>query len=52
MQAEVAMGQEKLAGQDGEDLWSAEIQLLHFGSEETEAMVTKPVSDKSQAQVS
>lgn len=52
MQAEVAMGQEKLAGQGGEDLWSAEIQLFHFGSEETEAMVTKPVSDRSQAQVS
>lgn len=36
----------------GEDLWSTGIQLLHFGSEETEAMVTKPVSVRSQAQVS
>lgn len=52
----MAMGQEKPAGQGGDGLVRISgvlgFQLLHFGSEETEAMVTKPVSDRSQAQVS
>lgn len=46
---------EELAGEGkkwaGEALRSVGIQHLHCGGEETEALVTKAVSDRSQVQV-